>query len=188
MKGAFFGQKGKRKGKRDSDYESSEESDETSDVSDSEIEPVEVDTWIQCNSCEKWRKIRAERSVCCCLFRCFLFSCFYCLPFVSLVPGDSDSDDDLPTEWYCMMNPDPNFNSCDKPEEQGAGGPPPHKACHHSFSRHVGFLISELLSFFFSSRFSGTGFLFSFKDLLELLEDSWNLSFHPKTIRSVPQQ
>ncbi|XP_064331854.1 MORC family CW-type zinc finger protein 3 isoform X1 [Camelus dromedarius] len=43
-------------------------------------------TWVQCDSCLKWRKL-------------------------------PDGIDQLPEKWYCSNNPDPQFRSCDVPEE-----------------------------------------------------------------------
>ena len=48
-------------------------------------------TWVQCDetTCLKWRKL-----------------------------ADGIDPDSLPDKWYCSMNPDPNFKSCDVPEER----------------------------------------------------------------------
>eukprot|EP00002_Diphylleia_rotans_P024606 TRINITY_DN4866_c0_g1_i2.p1 TRINITY_DN4866_c0_g1~~TRINITY_DN4866_c0_g1_i2.p1 ORF type:complete len:669 (+),score=84.12 TRINITY_DN4866_c0_g1_i2:72-2078(+) len=49
----------------------------------------EIDNWVQCDACEKWRRIGK-----------------YALP------SHSKS-----VKWYCYQNPDPNYNSCDIPAE-----------------------------------------------------------------------
>ena len=48
-------------------------------------------TWVQCDepTCLKWRKLT-----------------------------DGIDPDSLPEKWYCSMNPDLNFKSCDVPEER----------------------------------------------------------------------
>ena len=48
-------------------------------------------TWAQCDepTCLKWRKL-----------------------------PDGIDPDCLPEKWFCFMNPDPNFKSCDVPEEK----------------------------------------------------------------------
>lgn len=48
----------------------------------------ERDNWVQCDHCEKWRRLPA---------------------YVNM--------DTLPKEWYCKLNKDTNYNSCDIPEE-----------------------------------------------------------------------
>ncbi|XP_043852225.1 MORC family CW-type zinc finger protein 3 isoform X2 [Dromiciops gliroides] len=45
-------------------------------------------TWVQCDSCLKWRKL-----------------------------PDGIIIDNLPEKWYCSLNPDPQFRSCSVPEE-----------------------------------------------------------------------
>ena len=44
-------------------------------------------TWVQCDACDKWRKIECRK-------------------------------DEVPDEWYCHMNPDTAYNSCQAQEEQ----------------------------------------------------------------------
>ena len=59
--------------------------------SDSDGSDSEADVWVQCDNvdCQKWRK----------------------LPFGTSL-GDTDAD------WFCHMNPDPRYNSCDIPEHK----------------------------------------------------------------------
>uniref|UniRef100_A0A8C3YGG1 MORC family CW-type zinc finger 3 n=1 Tax=Catagonus wagneri TaxID=51154 RepID=A0A8C3YGG1_9CETA len=51
-----------------------------------ELQKCPDQTWVQCDSCLKWRKL-------------------------------PDGIDQLPEKWYCSNNPDPQFRSCDVPEE-----------------------------------------------------------------------
>nr|XP_014345398.1 PREDICTED: MORC family CW-type zinc finger protein 3 isoform X1 [Latimeria chalumnae] len=54
-----------------------------------EDEQVRPDqNWVQCDSCLKWRKL-----------------------------PDGINPDKLPDKWYCWSNPDPQYRSCDVPEE-----------------------------------------------------------------------
>ncbi|XP_066299943.1 uncharacterized protein [Branchiostoma lanceolatum] len=43
--------------------------------------------WVQCDTCDKWRQLSPETH-----------------------------PQELPDKWYCQMNKDPNFNSCEAPE------------------------------------------------------------------------
>ncbi|XP_028413636.1 MORC family CW-type zinc finger protein 3-like [Dendronephthya gigantea] len=56
-----------------------------------EVQSIPDQTWAQCDepSCLKWRKL-----------------------------PDGIHPDSLPDKWFCHMNPDPNFKSCDVPEEK----------------------------------------------------------------------
>lgn len=42
-----------------------------------------------------------------------------------LPPGTYESEDQIPSEWECSLNPDGRYNSCDIPEEQAAAQPAP---------------------------------------------------------------
>uniref|UniRef100_A0A7S3R5R5 CW-type domain-containing protein n=1 Tax=Dunaliella tertiolecta TaxID=3047 RepID=A0A7S3R5R5_DUNTE len=50
-------------------------------------EPYQEDVWVQCDACQKWRRL----------------------------PPSTTLEDDVP--WYCNMNPDTNYRSCEIPEE-----------------------------------------------------------------------
>ena len=73
--------------------ESTYTGDETSEVSDPSVEadqvPLFTYTWVQCEDCGKWRKILNE---------------------VADQLGEEES-------WYCQLNTDPNFASCNIEEE-----------------------------------------------------------------------
>ena len=58
---------------------------------DSHIFQITENVWVQCENlnCLKWRK----------------------------VPKDHAGQFDQDTSWFCLMNPDFNFNECSKPEE-----------------------------------------------------------------------
>ena len=51
----------------------------------------ETFNWAQCDRCEKWRR---------------------------LPDGKEYEAENLPSEWFCEMNPNTQRNSCDKPEER----------------------------------------------------------------------
>ena len=46
-----------------------------------------MSTWVQCDRCDKWRRVRM-------------------------------SEEELPEQWYCELNDDPAYASCDVAEEQ----------------------------------------------------------------------
>lgn len=50
---------------------------------------AEKETWVQCDSCQKWRRVPVEMA-------------------------EALSDDD---KWFCKMNPDSAFNRCKVPQE-----------------------------------------------------------------------
>uniref|UniRef100_UPI00398E8413 MORC family CW-type zinc finger protein 4-like isoform X2 n=1 Tax=Pristiophorus japonicus TaxID=55135 RepID=UPI00398E8413 len=65
---------------------SQEEADSTEMVEEPRTAPDQ--SWVQCETCMKWRKL----------------------------PPEVDPDS-LPENWYCNMNPDPKFRDCSIPEE-----------------------------------------------------------------------
>ena len=48
-----------------------------------------LDQWVQCDNCQKWRKVHSSTDI-----------------------------SSLPKKWFCRLNIDSNHNSCDVPEEE----------------------------------------------------------------------
>ena len=64
---------------------------ETEIEGENDIDEYDDINWVQCEKCEKWRSI----------------------------PASVDAES-LPNNWYCELNDWNDFNTCEKPEEEGA--------------------------------------------------------------------